>query len=93
LTIIKELLLNPAFDAAELEKKKPSLVQLSSKKESPRSVIGPYFDTLLYGTMHMEIVMDGNTTVSKLTMNDLKDFIIQIINETSVLLEILTAII
>jgi predicted Zn-dependent peptidase len=62
-----------------LEEKKPSLVQLSSKKESPRSVIGPYFDTLLYGIHAYGNVMDGNTTVSKLTMNDLKDFIIQII--------------
>jgi predicted Zn-dependent peptidase len=58
-----------------LKRKKPSLVQLSSKKESPRSVIGPYFDTLLYGNHAYGNVINGNkTTVSKLTMNDLKDF-------------------
>ena len=76
LNIIKEILLNPVFDAAELEKEKSRLlVSLAQQKESPRSVIGPYFDTLLYGNHVYANVKNGNKeTVEKLTVNEVKDF-------------------
>jgi zinc protease len=76
LDIIKEILLNPVFDAAEFEKEKSRLlVSLAQQKESPRSVIGPYFDTLLYGNHVYANVKNGNKeTVGKLTVNDVKDF-------------------
>ncbi|MFV5686098.1 M16 family metallopeptidase [Flavobacterium sp. GB2R13] len=76
LGIIKEILLNPVFDAAEFEKEKSRLlVTLEQQKESPRSVIGAYFDSLLYGNHAYGNVINGNnTTVSKLTVNDVKDF-------------------
>ncbi|UQD57746.1 insulinase family protein [Flavobacterium sp. K5-23] len=76
LSIIKEILLNPVFDNSEFEKEKSRLlVNLEQQKESPRAVIGPYFDTLLYGNHVYGNVVNGNkTTVGKLTVKDLKDF-------------------
>ena len=76
LNIIKEILLNPVFDAAEFEKEKSRLlVALGQQKESPRSVIGAYFDTLLYGGHVYANVKSGNkSTVGKLTGNDVKGF-------------------
>ena len=76
LNIIKELILNPVFDAAEFEKEKSRLlVSLAQQKESPKSVIGPYFDVLLYGNHVYANVKNGNkSTVGKLTANDVKDF-------------------
>ena len=76
LNIIKELMLNPIFDAAEFEKEKSRLlVSLGQQKESPRSVIGPYFDTLLFGNHVYANVKNGNkSTVSKLTVSDVKNF-------------------
>lgn len=76
LAIIKEILLNPTFDAAEFEKEKSRLlVNLGQQKESPRSVIGAYFDTLLYGKHVYGNVVNGNkTTIGDLTVKDVKDF-------------------
>jgi predicted Zn-dependent peptidase len=76
LNMIKEIVLNPVFDAAEFEKEKSRLlVSLAQQKESPRSVIGSYFDTLLYGNHVYANVKNGNKeTVGKLTVNDVKDF-------------------
>ncbi len=76
LNIIQEIMLNPVFDAAEFEKEKSRLlVTLGQQKESPRSVIGAYFDTLLYGSHVYANIKNGNkSTVGKLTVNDVKDF-------------------
>jgi zinc protease len=76
LNIIKEVLLNPTFDLAEFEKEKSRLlVSLAQQKESPKSVIGPYFDTVLYGNHVYANVKNGNKeTVGKLTVKDVKDF-------------------
>lgn len=57
LPIIQELLMQPTFDEAEFEKeKRRTLVRLEQAKESPRSVIGSYFDKFLYAIMYMEIL-------------------------------------
>ena len=76
LSIIKEIVLNPVFDTAEFEKEKSRLlVTFGQQKESPRSVIGAYFDTLLYGDHVYANVKNGNkSTVGKLTVYDVKDF-------------------
>jgi predicted Zn-dependent peptidase len=78
LTIIKEILLNPVFDAAEFEKEKSRLlVMLEQQKESPKSVVGSYFDTLLYGShVYGNVINGNNATVSKLAVKDVKDFYI-----------------
>ena len=76
LAIIKDLLLNPVFDPTEFNKEKSRLlVMLEQQKESPRSVIGSYFDAFLYGNHPYGNVIGGiNSTVSKLTVEDLKNF-------------------
>ncbi|WP_269224988.1 M16 family metallopeptidase [Flavobacterium eburneipallidum] len=76
LNIVKEILLNPIFDTAEFEKEKNRLlVNLGQQKESPRSVIGAYFETLLYGNHVYANVKNGNkTTVGNLTIEEVKDF-------------------
>lgn len=76
LAIIKDLLLNPVFDPTEFNKEKSRLlVMLEQQKESPRSVIGSYFDAFLYGNHPYGNVISGiNSTVSKLTVEDLMNF-------------------
>jgi predicted Zn-dependent peptidase len=69
-------LLEPTFDAAEFEKeKKRLLVSLEQQKESPRSVIGSYFDKFLYGNhVYGNIVQGKISTVTPLTAGDIKKF-------------------
>ncbi|NQW36210.1 MAG: insulinase family protein [Flavobacteriales bacterium] len=76
LPIIKEILRNPSFDATEFEKEKSRLlVSLDRQKESPRSVIGSYFDKLLYGNhVYGNVIKGNNTTVGKLTVADVTNF-------------------
>lgn len=76
LTIIKEILLDPVFDSTEFNKeKKRLLVSLEQQKESPRSVIGAYFDKFLYGEhVYGNIVQGKIPTVTPLTTADLKKF-------------------
>jgi zinc protease len=76
LAIIKDLLLNPVFDSSEFNKEKSRLlVMLEQQKESPRSVIGSYFDAFLYGNHPYGNIISGiNSTVSKLTVEDLMNF-------------------
>ncbi|MGK2862056.1 MAG: M16 family metallopeptidase [Chitinophagaceae bacterium] len=76
LSIINELLTLPAFDTAEFSKeKKMTLVRLEQAKESPRSVIGSYFDKFLYGGHVYGNIINGTiTTVSELSSEDIKTF-------------------
>jgi zinc protease len=76
LDIIKELLTQPLFDTAEFSKeKKRVLVSLEQAKESPRSVIGSYFDKFLYGDhVYGNVVQGRISTVSTITVDDLKKF-------------------
>jgi zinc protease len=76
LGILKDILLTPVFDTAEFTKeKKRLLVSLERQKESPRSVIGAYFDKFLYGDhVYGNIVQGKISTVTPLTAEDLKKF-------------------
>jgi len=76
LSIIKEILMNPVFDLQEFEKEKSRLlVNLEQQKESPRSVIGSYFNKLLYGDHVYGNISEGTkSSISALTVNDLKKF-------------------
>jgi predicted Zn-dependent peptidase len=76
LTIIKELLLDPIFEPTEFAKEKSRLVvTLDQQKESPRAVIGDYFNSMLYGDhVYGNIITGTKATVSKLTVNDLETF-------------------
>jgi len=76
LTIIKEIMLDPVFNTEEFEKEKSRLlVSLEQQKESPRAVIGNYFDKLLYGNHVYGNVIQGDiSSVGKLTVEDIKSF-------------------
>lgn len=76
LTLLKEVLLEPTFDAGEFAKeKKRLLVGLEQQKESPRSVIGSYFDKFLFGDhVYGNVVQGKISTVTPLTVDDLKKF-------------------
>ncbi|MBE0422738.1 MAG: insulinase family protein [Lutibacter sp.] len=76
LALIKEILLEPVFDVAEFEKEKSRLlVGLEQQKESPRAVIGDYFDKLLYGNhVYGNEIQGNNASVEKLTVDDVKSF-------------------
>ena len=76
LNIIQELLTAPVFDTAEFAKEKSrTLVQLEQAKESPRAVIGSYFDKFLYGDHVYGNIINGTVnTVSGLSTSDLEKF-------------------
>ena len=76
LNIIKDVLTSPLFDSEEFDKeKKRTLVNLEQAKESPRNVIGDYYDEFLYGNhVYANPVSGKIPTVSKLTTEDLKKF-------------------
>lgn len=76
LVLIKEILLDPVFDVAEFEKEKSRfLVGLEQQKESPRAIIGNYFDKLLYGKhVYGNEIQGNNASVEKLTVDDVKSF-------------------
>ena len=76
LAIIKDLLMEPVFNQSEFEKEKQRLlVSLEQQKERPGSVIGSYFDKLLFGEhVYGNIIQGKISTVNPLTTTDLKDF-------------------
>ncbi len=74
--ILKEVLADPIFDPGEFEKeKKRVLTGLEQAKQSPRNVIGSYWDKFIYGThVYAHAVSGSPLTVSKLSAEDLKAF-------------------
>ncbi|HXI01023.1 MAG TPA: pitrilysin family protein [Sphingobacteriaceae bacterium] len=76
LPIIKEILINPTFNAEEFAKeKKRVLVGLEQAKESPRSVINSYYDKLIFGDhVYGNPVSGSPLTINKFTVEDLKSF-------------------
>lgn len=76
LDILRELITQPVFDTAEFgREKKRVLAGLEQAKESPRSVIGSYFDKFLFGDhVYGNIVSGTVSSVSTLTADDLVRF-------------------
>lgn len=76
LDIINQLLTAPVFDTTEFSKeKKRMLVRLDQAKESPRSVIGAYFDKFLYGDhVYGNIISGTPSTVAALSPADVQKF-------------------
>jgi zinc protease len=76
LSIIYELLTSPVFDSIEFNKeKKIVLARLDQAKESPRAVIGSYFDKFMYGDHVYGNIIGGTTaSVSGLATNDIQKF-------------------
>ncbi len=76
LALVKEVLLQPSFDAIEFEKeKKRLLANLEQQKESPRSIMPAYYDKFMYGShVYGNIIQGKKSTVTALTLADVKAF-------------------
>ncbi len=76
LPILKEVLANPVFDNEELEKeRKRVLVGLEQAKQSPRNVIGAYWDKFIFGDhVYANPVSGSPGTVGTFSAADLKAF-------------------
>lgn len=76
LPIFKEILMHPTFNAQEFEKRKTRLLsELDLAKESPRQVIGDYFNQFLFGSLGYGNPIEGTKeSVAKVTESDLQQF-------------------
>jgi zinc protease len=76
LPILKEIIVNPVFNEEEFAKKQKRLVvELDQQRESPREVIGTYFNSFLYGDHPYGNPLSGTkSTVSALTVADARQF-------------------
>lgn len=76
LNIIKDVLTAPSFDKAEFDKERSRvLVGLEQAKESPRSVIGDYFNQVIYSDHPYANPVSGkNATVAAISTDDIKKF-------------------
>ena len=74
--ILQQVLLFPVFDATEFEKhKQRTLLELVQQKESPRAVIGNYFNAFIFNNFPYATPTDGiKSTVEKLSAEDVKLF-------------------
>ncbi|GHB84748.1 M16 family metallopeptidase [Persicitalea jodogahamensis] len=74
--VLQDVLVNPTFDATEFDKyKQRSLLQLTQQKESPRAVIGNYFNKMVFDQHPYASPTDGTTsTIDKITAEDVRSF-------------------
>jgi zinc protease len=74
--IIQQMLIHPVFDKTEFDKHRTRTVQqLIRQKESPRAVIGNYFNAFVFNNFPYATPGDGSTsTVEKITAEDAKAF-------------------
>lgn len=74
--ILEEILAAPVFDRNEFDKhKKRLLLRLELDRESPRAVIGTYFNKFLFGEHGYGNPVSGTrATVSKITARDVENF-------------------
>ncbi|QRR03773.1 M16 family metallopeptidase [Dyadobacter sandarakinus] len=76
LDLIQQVLLYPVFDQTEFDKhKQRTLLQLTQQKESPRTVIGNYFNAFMFKSFPYATPGGGTRpTVEKITAADVKTF-------------------
>jgi predicted Zn-dependent peptidase len=76
LPILRDVLLNPAFDQVEFEQQKSRyLANLERQKESPRAKVGPFFNALLYGDHAYANSVSGTVdSVQSIELDDVKTF-------------------
>lgn len=74
--VLQQILMAPVFDAEEFDKhKQRTLLQLAQQKESPRSVIGNYFHSLVFGQHAYATPTRGtSSTIEKIKAEDVKKF-------------------
>ena len=76
LPIIKEVISSPSFPEEEIIKRKIRwLAELDQAKESPRTVIGSYYNKLIFGDAPYGNPVDGTKPgIEKLTKNTVEEF-------------------
>jgi len=74
--IIKEIILAPTFPSEEIEKRKQRwIAELDQAKESPRSVIGSYFNKHIFGELPYANPVDGTKSgINSISVEKIKDF-------------------
>ena len=74
--LIKEIILNPSFPESEIEKRKQRwIAELDQAKESPRSVIGSYFNKHIFGESPYGNPVDGTKAgVGSIDLEKVKEF-------------------
>jgi len=74
--ILQQVIMFPVFDTNEFNKhKQRTLLELTQQKESPRSVIGNYFNAFVFNKFPYATPNDGSkSTVESLTVDDVKSF-------------------
>ena len=74
LGIIRDVMISPRFDAEEFKKHKARhLVRLDQQKESPRSVIGTYYNKMIFGDTGYGTATSGDAqSVKSITLDDIK---------------------
>ncbi|OLY94828.1 M16 family metallopeptidase [Cnuella takakiae] len=76
LGLIRDIVLSPRFDTAEFRKEQQrTLVQLEQAKESPRQVIGNYFDQVMFaGHVYANPASGNKASVAALSAKDVAAF-------------------
>lgn len=76
LPLVKEIILNPSFPDDEIQKRKQRwIAELDQAKESPRSVIGGYFNKHIFGDLPYGNPVNGTKSgISSITVEGIQDF-------------------
>lgn len=74
--VIKDVIMNPTFPEIEIEKRKQRwIAELDQAKESPRSVIGSYFNKHIFGDGPYGNPVDGTKIrIGGITLDKVKEF-------------------
>jgi len=76
LSVVKEIILSPSFPDDEIQKRKQRwIAELDQSKESPRSVIGSYFNKHIFGDSHYGNPVNGTKSgIGSITLEKVKEF-------------------
>lgn len=76
LPMLKEIIIDPIFPKEEIDKRQQRwLVELEQAKESPRSVIRPYFNKFVFGNSVYGNPVNGTSAgISAITQTDIQNF-------------------
>jgi len=74
--IIQQIVMFPVFNVTEFDKhKQRTILELKQQKESPRAVLGNYFNAFVFNKFPYAIPGDGiQSTVEKISADDVKAF-------------------
>lgn len=75
LSLMADVLLNPAFDGDELEKlKKQTISGLATQKDNPNAIAGNVANVLNYGKNHPYGEIESETTIQNISVEDCKQY-------------------